>query len=82
MKLTESKKLAEHIMRLLKVRQVSFSLAQTEKGQLSMKYTKYVEAYELVLDAVPLATADFLKDDNNRELQGLVEKYLFEPEVE
>lgn len=73
MTLEQQKKLAEDIMRLLKVRQVSLPLARTEKGDLSLKYVKDTEGYQIVLDAVPLDLEDF----NNKELSQILEKTLF-----
>lgn len=73
MTLSESKKLAEHIMRLLKVRNVSFPIAHTEKGPMSIKYTKDQDNYEIVLDAVPLDQKAY----DNRELKSILEKHLF-----
>lgn len=75
----EQKKLAAHIIRLLKVRSVSFPIAQTDKGNFSIKYTSD-QNYEMVLDAVPLSTKNNLEDDNNIELKAVLEKYWFEKE--
>ncbi len=77
MTLDEQKKLAAHLQRLLKVRNVSFPIANTEKGPLSIKYIKDQAGYEIVLDAVPLSQSDY----DNRELKLMLEKYLFEDEV-
>lgn len=74
MTLDQQNKLAAHLQRLLKVRNISFPIARTEKGELSIKYTKDQEGYELILDAVPLDQKDY----DNRELKLLLEKYLFE----
>lgn len=76
MTLGQEKKLAEHIMRLVKVRQVSFPLCVTERGPLSMKYIKDQEHPEIVLDAVPLDLNEF----NHKELKRLLEGYLYEKE--
>lgn len=69
----EQQKIADGIMRLLKVRYVQFPIALTEKGPLTVKYIKDQEP-QYVLDSVPLD----LKDYNNRELTLLLEKYLYE----
>lgn len=76
MTLAQQAKLATHLQRLLKVRSVSFPVANTEKGPLYFKHIKDQEGYEIVLDAVPLSTNDY----DNRELKSLLEKYLFESE--
>ncbi len=69
----DEQKLASHIMRLLKVRQVSFPIAKTVKGDLWVKYSEDTEGAVIILDAVPLDLEDF----NNKELVGLLEKYLY-----
>jgi hypothetical protein len=71
------RKLAGHIMRLLKVRSVSFPIAITDKGPFSIKYVGDAD-YEMVLDAVPLPTKNSLDDDYNIELKAVLEKYWFE----
>lgn len=76
MTLQETKKLTTHIQRLLKVRHVLFPIANTEKGNFLMKFTKGNEDYDLVLDSVPLNMNDY----DNRELKSMLEKYLFEKE--
>lgn len=78
MTVEQRKKLAAHMQRLLKVRNISFPIANTEKGPLSLKYVKDAVDYEIVLDAVPLNMNDY----DNRELKSLLEKYLFEKEEE
>lgn len=75
----QRKKLAGHIMRLLKVRSVSFPIAITDKGPFNVKYIGDAD-YEMVLDAVPLTTKHALDDDNNIELKAVLEKYWFEKE--
>lgn len=75
MNLDEQKKLAAHIMRLLKVRSVSFPIGYTDKGTLSIKYTGDAD-YEIVLDAIPLPTESITTDENNIELKAMLEKYL------
>ncbi len=71
-------KLAGHIMRLLKVRQVSFPIARTTKGDLWIKYSQDTEGPVVILDAVPLDLEDF----NNKELAGLLERYLYTGQLE
>lgn len=77
MTLQEQTTLAKNITRLLKVRSVSFPIANTDKGPLSIKYTQGQEEYEVILDAVPLKMVDLMTDDNNIELKAILEKYLF-----
>lgn len=72
----QRKKFSAHIQRLLKVRRVSFPIANTEKGPLSLTYTKDAQDFEIILDAVPLNMNDY----DNRELKAMAEKYLFEKE--
>lgn len=79
MTLNDQKRLASEIMRLLKVRYVSFPIVTTEKGPLYMKYVKDQEGYELVLDAVPLLVTG-LENENNAALAHLLEKRLFTAE--
>ena len=76
MTLKEQEKLAHNIMRLLKVRYVSFPIALTEKGQVFMKYVKETDRYQIVVDAVPLDLTEY----DNKELKSVMEKYLFEQE--
>jgi hypothetical protein len=76
MTLEQQKKFANHIMRLLKVRSVSFPVGVTDKGPLSIKFYEHGD-YEMILDAVPLTTADSLTDENNIELKAVLEKYYF-----
>lgn len=78
MTLEQRKKLAAHIQRILKVRRVSFPVANTEKGPLYLSYVKDAPDFEIVLDAVPLNMNDY----DNRELKSLLEKYLFEIKTE
>lgn len=80
MNLEEQKKLANHIIRLLKVRTVSFPIGTTDKGTLSLKYTENTDGYEIILDAVPLTTSSIMEDENNIELKAMLEKYLFSNE--
>ncbi len=65
--------MAAHIMRILRVRYVSFPIAKTEKGDLYIKFIKDQDNYELVLDAVPLSMLEY----DNRELNSLILKYLY-----
>lgn len=77
----EQNKLANHIMRLLKVRSVSFPVALTDKGPLSVKYTVDQPEYEIVLDAVPLTTDSVMNDESNIELKAMLERYFFDSQV-
>lgn len=78
MTLQETKKLAGHIFRLLKVSEIVLPIGRTNKGNLGLKFSENSSDFELYLDAVPLSTKDSLVDDNNIELKKMVEKYLFE----
>lgn len=77
MTLTEQKKLAKHICRLLKVTEVTFPIGRTSKGNLGLTFNENHE-YEIMLDSIPLSTKDTLKDENNIELKRMLEKYFFE----
>jgi len=78
MTLEQTKKFAANIQRMLKVRHVSLPIAKTEKGELSFKFTKDQEHYDIILDAVPLNMNDY----DNREFKSMLEKYLFEEKKE
>lgn len=78
MELSNQKKLAKHILRLLKVTEITFPIARTSKGNLGIKFDQNSEDFEIMLDSVPLSTKDMLVDDNNIELKKMLEKYLFE----
>lgn len=78
MTLKQTMKFANHVFRLLKITDLSFPIGRTNKGELSMKFTKDREDFEIILDAVPLN----LKEYDNRELKSLVEKYIFESEAD
>lgn len=73
MTLHEAQKVAQTIMRILKVRNVKYPIATTEKGPLNIQFLKDKEEYEIVLDAVPLD----MKEYDNRELKNILEKYWF-----
>lgn len=76
MTLSDTRKAAENIIRLLKVRYAHFPIAMTEKGPLTIKFLKDTEDYEIVLDAVPLD----MKIYENRELKSVLEKTFFTQE--
>lgn len=78
MELTETKKLAQHIFRLLKVTEIIFPIGRTNKGNLGVKFSASSDDFEIMLDAIPLSTSDFLNDENNIELKKMLEKYWFE----
>lgn len=80
MTLSETNKLAKHIIRLLKVSEVQFPVAKTAKGIFSLTFNEN-EGFEMMLDSVPLSTKNVLTDENNIELKRMVEKYLFEQET-
>lgn len=70
-------KLVKHIFRLLKVQEITFPIGRTNKGNLGLKFTQNSEDFEMMLDAVPLRTTNFLEDENNIELKKMIEKYWF-----
>lgn len=78
MTLQNTQKMANHIMRLLKVNDVILPIARTSKGNFGIRFSNSNEDYEMYLDAVPLTTNDFLKDENNIELKRMLDKYLFD----
>jgi len=78
MTLENQQKLANHIFRLLKVNELSIPIGRTNKGELAIKFRDGKDDFEVLLDSVPLSTKDILNDDNNIELKGLLEKYLFD----
>lgn len=78
MELSNQKRLANHIFRLLKVNEIVIPIGRTNKGNLGLKFTQNSDDFEVYLDAVPLSTKDMLADDNNIELKKMLEKYLFE----
>ena len=82
MEITQQKKLAQHIFRLLKVSEIVFPVGRTPKGNLGIRFTAGWDDFEMLLDSVPLTTTDFLNDDNNIALKKILEKYLFEPKYE
>lgn len=80
MTLQDTKKLAQHIFRLLKVDEIVIPIGRTNKGNLGIAFNKNSSDFQIMLDAVPLTTNDMLRDDNNIELKKMLEKYLFEQE--
>lgn len=76
MTLAKTQKLAAHIYRLLKVKELSFPIGRTDKGDLNFRFRKDQDDYEIVLDAVPLN----MSETDHTELKGLLEKYLFDKE--
>lgn len=78
MELSNQKKLAKHIFRLLKVDELIIPIGRTNKGNLGIKFSQNSEEYEIMLDSIPLSTKDFLADDNNIELKKMMDKYLFD----
>lgn len=81
MTLNETKKLAAHIFRLLKVTEITFPIGRTNKGNLGLKFTNNSDDFEIMLDAVPLSTKDSLDDDNNIELKQSLKMYWFDSEA-
>lgn len=78
MTIEQTKKLYNHIFRLLKVAEIVIPIGRTSKGNLGIKFNQNSEDFEIMLDSVPLSTKDMLADDNNIELKKMLEKYLFE----
>lgn len=78
MELSNQKKLANHIFRLLKVSEVVIPIGRTNKGNLGLKFSQNSDDFEIMLDAVPLSVKDMLVDDNNIEVKKMIEKYWFE----
>jgi hypothetical protein len=78
MELQDQKKLAQHIFRLLKVTEITFTIGRTNKGNLSIKFSANNDDYEMMLDAVPLTTKSLTEDENNIELKRMLEKYWFD----
>lgn len=76
MTVEQQQKLATHIFRILKVTDISFPIGRTNKGDLSLKFTKDKEGFELILDAVPLNEKEY----DNRELKSIITKYVFDKE--
>lgn len=73
-------KLTRHLCRLLKVSEITYPIARTSKGNLNICFNESDE-FEVMLDAVPLPTKSIIDDENNIELKGLLEKYVFDKEV-
>jgi len=77
MTLETQKKLAGHILRLLKVSYIDFPLGRTNKGNLTIRFGDSGD-FTMFLDSVPLPIKDTLQDENNIELKRMLEKYWFE----
>lgn len=77
MTLEQRTKLAAHIFRLLKVTDIVFPIGRTNKGNLSLQFSKDKETFEVILDAVPLSMNEY----DNRELKSILTKYLFDNEI-
>lgn len=77
MTLTDQKKLAKHICRLLRVTEITFPIARTHKGNLGFAFNVNNDDYVMMLDSVPLSVDNSLEDDNNIELKKMIEKYMF-----
>jgi hypothetical protein len=80
MTLNEHKKLSKHIFRLLKVNDITFPIGLTSSGNLGINFNANNEDWTIMLDSIPLPTANSLTDENNIELKAMIEKYYFEPE--
>lgn len=80
MTFSQTQKLAKHICRLLKVTDITFPVGRTSKGNFGIVFNENGD-YEMMLDSVPLSTKNVLTDENNIELKRMVEKYLFENDM-
>lgn len=78
MTIENTKKLAAHIIRLLKVDEIVFPIARTSKGNFGIRFGKNTDEYEMYLDSIPLSIKNILEDENNIELKRMLDKYLFE----
>lgn len=78
MTLTEQRKLAKHVCRLLKVSEITFPIGRTPKGNLGLTFNANNDEYEIMLDSIPLSTRNALEDENNIELKAMIEKYMFQ----
>lgn len=74
----DTQKFAKNIFRLLKVTELSLFLGKTNKGDLSIKFVKDTEDFEIILDAVPLrlGTGHIDAYDYN-ELRKIIKNYSF-----
>lgn len=81
MTLSDQKKLAKHICRLLRVTEITFPIARTHKGNLGLAFNVNNDDYVMMLDSVPLSVDNSLEDDNNIELKKMIEKYMFDNET-
>ena len=79
MTLEQTKKLAQHICRLLKVTYINLPIGRTDKGNFGLIFNENGD-WDMMLDSVPLSTKNVLTDENNIELKRMVEKYWFEQE--
>lgn len=76
MTLQETKTLAKHICRLLKVVELQIPIGRTNKGNLALRFNES-DDFDIMLDAVPLSTQSIVDDENNIELKRMIEKYFF-----
>lgn len=77
MTLQNQKKLSSHIIRLLKVPEITYPIGRTLKGNLGITFSENTD-YTITLDSIPLSTKSIYDDENNIELKRMIEKYLFE----
>lgn len=75
--LSNQKKFAMHVCRLLKVTYLNLPVGRTDKGNFSIIFNENGD-WDMMLDSVPLSTKNVLTDENNIELKRMVQKYLFE----
>lgn len=73
MTLEQQQRLATIIFRILKVPDISIPVGLTQKGQLSLRFSKDKVDFEVLLDSVPLNEKEY----DNRELKQTLEKYIY-----
>lgn len=81
MTISEQERLAYIIFTALKVNSISIPIGKTDKGDLAIRFSTAVVGFEVLLDSVPLSTANKFTDEANIELKAYLEKYLFDPEM-
>ncbi len=80
MKLSQKIRLSKHILRLLKVQEITYPIGRTSKGNLGICFNVNNDDFDVMLDSIPLSTKNSLEDENNIELKKMLTKYLFESE--
>lgn len=80
MKLSQKIRLSKHILRLLKVNEITYPVGRTSKGNFGICFNANNDDFDIMLDSIPLSTKNSLEDENSIELKKMVTKYLFENE--